>query len=391
MKIMQDIDLQNRRVLIREDFNVPLDDNGNITSDLRIQAALPTIKQALQQDAAVILMSHLGRPEEGKFVEKYSLAPVARRLSELLGQAVPLVNYWQHGVNINSGEVVLLENVRFNAGEKANDAMLAKQLANLCDVFVMDAFATAHRIQASTYGVAEYAPTAVSGPLLQAELAALKKITEQPEKPFVAVVGGAKISTKLTVLEQLLDKVDQLIVGGGIANTFVAAAGHAVGRSLYEPDLVMTAQALMAQAKNNGKQILLPLDVVTATACSATAVAHVKSVGEVAPEEMILDIGPQTAVQYAALLKEAKTIVWNGPIGVFELTSFAAGTKALAKAIATSTAFTVAGGGDTLAAIDKYHFRNNISYISTGGGAFLELLEGKTLSAVAILEQRDKT
>ena len=390
MKTMQDIDLRNKRVLIREDFNVPLDDNGRITSDLRIQAALPTIRSALKQDAAVMLMSHLGRPTEGKFVTKYSLAPVAQRLGELLGQTVRLVNDWHDGVHTKSGEVVLLENVRFNKGEKNNDTKLAKQLASLCDVFVMDAFATAHRVQASTYGVAEYAPIAVAGPLLQAELAALNQITEQPQKPFIAIVGGSKISTKLAVLEKLLDKVDQLIVGGGIANTFIVAAGYDVGRSLYEPDLVTMAEKLMAHAQTSGAQIPLPLDVITATEFSAVATAHVKSISEISAEDMILDVGPKTIEHYASIIKQAKTIVWNGPVGVFELAPFAAGTKALAQTIAASDAFTVAGGGDTLAAIDKYHLRDKISYISTGGGAFLELLEGKTLPAVAMLQQRDK-
>ena len=390
MKRMQNINLKNKRVLIREDLNVPLDDTGNISSDIRIKAALPTIKQALEKGAAVILMSHLGRPEEGVFDSKFSLAPVATRLQELLHQDVKLVSAWQEGLEVKPGEVVLLENVRFNKGEQKNDVALAKQLASLGDVFVMDAFATAHRAQASTYGVAKYAPIACAGPLLQGELDALSKAIEAPAKPFVAIVGGAKVSSKLPVLESLVDKVDQLIVGGGIANTFIAAAGYNVGKSLYEADLISTAKTLMATAKANDAEIPLPIDVVTATTFSADAVAETKLVAEVGDDDMILDIGPKTAALYAQLLQTAKTIVWNGPVGVFELAPFEGGTKALAESIAASSAFTVAGGGDTLAAIDKYALSDKISYISTGGGAFLELLEGKALPAVTILEEKAK-
>ena len=388
MKRMQNIDLKNKRVLIREDLNVPLDNTGNISSDIRIKAALPTINQTLEKGAAVILMSHLGRPEEGVFDSKFSLAPVATRLQELLHKDVKLVNAWQEGLEVKPGEVVLLENVRFNKGEQKNDVALAKQLASLGDVFVMDAFATAHRAQASTSGVAKYAPIACAGPLLQGELDALGKAIEAPAKPFVAIVGGAKVSSKLPVLENLVDKIDQLIVGGGIANTFIAAAGYNVGKSLYEADLISTAKTLMATAKANDAEIPLPIDVVTATTFSADAVAETKLVAEVGDDDMILDIGPKTTVLYAQLLQTAKTIVWNGPVGVFELVPFEGGTKALAESIAASSAFTVAGGGDTLAAIDKYALSDKISYISTGGGAFLELLEGKALPAVTILEEK---
>ena len=388
MKNMQDINLKDKRVLIREDFNVPLSAQGNISSDARIKAALPTIKQALDQGAAVILMSHLGRPAEGKFTAAYSLAVVADCLTQQLKQNVRLVKDWQQGVTIKSGEVILLENVRFNTGEQADEPGVSKQLASLCDVFVMDAFATAHRAQASTHGVAKYAPVVCAGPLLQAELSALSKVIKAPVKPFVAIVGGAKVSTKLPVLENLLNKVEQLIVGGGIANTFIAAAGYNVGRSLYEADLIPTARALIKAAKARGAEIPMPLDVITATECSAMAKAMTKPITAVDDNEMILDIGPQTTQLYAKLLKKAKTIVWNGPVGVFELPPFAQGTKALALAIADSAAFTVAGGGDTLAAIDQYQLNDKISYISTGGGAFLELLEGKVLPAVAILEEK---
>ncbi len=388
MKKIQDINLQGKHVLIREDLNVPLDKKGNISSDLRIKAVLPTIRLALEKGAAVILMSHLGRPEEGKFTAELSLAPVAKRLSELLQQPVELISHWQEGVDVKPGEVVLLENIRFNKGEKANYKVLAQQLAKLCDVFVMDAFATAHRAQASTYGVAEYAPIACAGPLLQAELEALSKAIKHPEKPFVAVVGGAKVSSKLPVLENLIDKVDQLIVGGGIANTFIAAAGYKVGKSLYEKDLLPTAKKLMAIAKSHGAEIPLPIDVVTATTFAENALTETKLIKEVSQDEMILDIGPKTAALYARLLQDAKTIVWNGPVGVFEMAPFAQGTQSLAHAIANSNAFTVAGGGDTLAAIDKYHLSDKISYISTGGGAFLELLEGKALPAVTILQKK---
>lgn len=387
MKTLNDIDLSNKRVLIREDLNVPLDDQGKITSETRLLAALPTIKKVLEEDAAVILMSHLGRPTEGEFDQKYSLQPVAEKLSELLQQPVALARDWQQGLTVAPGDVVLLENVRFNVGEKQDADNLAKQYAQLCDVFVMDAFATAHRAQASTHGVVKFAPLACAGPLLEKEINALQHAIKAPARPFSAVVGGSKVSSKLTVLKNLVDKVDQLIVGGGIANTFIAAAGYSVGKSLYEADLVTEASELMATAKAAGAEIPVPVDVVVATEFSATAVATVKAVDEVTDDEMILDIGPQTADLYAKLLKASKTIVWNGPVGVFELAPFEQGTKALAKAIANSSAFTVAGGGDTLSAIEKYHVSDKISYISTGGGAFLELLEGKTLPALAILQK----
>jgi phosphoglycerate kinase len=385
---MQQIDLQNKRVLIREDLNVPLNQEGEITSDLRIQAALPTIKAALAQQAAVILMSHLGRPTEGQFEAEYSLAPVAKKLSALLQQPVKLIVNWQNGVDVKPGEVVLLENVRFNKGEAKDDDALAKQYASLCDVFVMDAFATAHRAQASTHGVAKYAPAACAGPLLEQEIDALEKALANPQKPFVAIVGGSKVSSKLTVLKNLINKVDQLIVGGGIANTFIAAAGYNVGKSLYEADLIDQADALMQQAKARGASIPLPIDVVVATEFSADAETEIKLLNEIDDEDRILDIGPQTTKAYAKILQTSKTIVWNGPVGVFELAPFEQGTKAVATAIAESKAFTVAGGGDTLAAIEKYQVSNKISYISTGGGAFLELLEGKALPAITILNKK---
>ncbi len=388
MKLMQQIDLQNKRVLIREDLNVPLNQEGEITSDLRIQAALPTIKAALAQQAAVILMSHLGRPTEGQFEAEYSLAPVAKKLSALLQQPVKLIVNWQNGVDVKPGEVVLLENVRFNKGEAKDDDALAKQYASLCDVFVMDAFATAHRAQASTHGVAKYAPAACAGPLLEQEIDALEKALANPQKPFVAIVGGSKVSSKLTVLKNLINKVDQLIVGGGIANTFIAAAGYNVGKSLYEADLIDQADALMQQAKARGASIPLPIDVVVATEFSADAETEIKLLNEIDDEDRILDIGPQTTKAYAKILQTSKTIVWNGPVGVFELAPFEQGTKAVATAIAESKAFTVAGGGDTLAAIEKYQVSNKISYISTGGGAFLELLEGKALPAITILNKK---
>jgi len=388
VKLMQQIDLQNKRVLIREDLNVPLNQEGEITSDLRIQAALPTIKAALAQQAAVILMSHLGRPTEGQFEAEYSLAPVAKKLSALLQQPVKLIVNWQNGVDVKPGEVVLLENVRFNKGEAKDDDALAKQYASLCDVFVMDAFATAHRAQASTHGVAKYAPAACAGPLLEQEIDALEKALANPQKPFVAIVGGSKVSSKLTVLKNLINKVDQLIVGGGIANTFIAAAGYNVGKSLYEADLIDQADALMQQAKARGASIPLPIDVVVATEFSADAETEIKLLNEIDDEDRILDIGPQTTKAYAKILQTSKTIVWNGPVGVFELAPFEQGTKAVATAIAESKAFTVAGGGDTLAAIEKYQVSNKISYISTGGGAFLELLEGKALPAITILNKK---
>ena len=383
---MADVDLSGKRVFIREDLNVPVAD-GKVTSDARIRAALPTIKAALAANAAVMLVSHLGRPTEGQPEEKFSMQPVADHLSELLGREVPLVQDWIDGVDVAPGDVVLLENVRFLAGEKACDAGLARKMAALCDVFVMDAFGTAHRAQASTYGVAEYAPVACAGPLLSGELDALAKAMDDPARPFVAIVGGSKVSTKLTVLESLADVVDCLIVGGGIANTFIAAAGHEVGKSLYEADMLDTARQLANNSKDRA-DIPVPDDVIVATEFSADATATTKLIEDVTADELILDIGPQTAERFAEILQSAGTIIWNGPVGVFEFDSFGEGTKVLAEAIAKSPAFSVAGGGDTLAAIDKYGVRDRISYISTGGGAFLEFVEGKKLPAVAILEKR---
>lgn len=385
---MQDLDLNNQRVLIREDLNVPIK-NGIVTNDKRIEAALPTIKQAMKAGAKIMLMSHLGRPEEGHYDAQYSLEPVANRLSELLGHNVKLVENWLEQVpQVQSGEVVLLENVRFNRGEKNNDSDLAQQMAAMCDVFVMDAFGTAHRAQASTYGVAQFAKIACAGPLLVSELNALDKIFKEPKPPLMAIVGGSKVSTKLTVLKHLFERVECLIVGGGIANTFIAAAGYNVGQSLFEPDLVDQAQELMVMAKARNIQLPIPIDVVTAKEFSDTAQAQVKAVDQVADDDFILDIGPQTAQQYASLANSAGTIVWNGPVGVFEIPAFANGTKALSQAIAQSEAFSVAGGGDTLAAIDQFNIADNVSYISTGGGAFLEYLEGKKLPAIDILQKR---
>jgi len=383
---MGEVDLAGKRVLIREDLNVPVAD-GMVTSDARIRAALPTIQAALDAGAAVMLMSHLGRPTEGRADAQFSLAPVAARLGELLGTEVSLVTDWIDGVDAEPGTVILLENVRFLPGEKACDDGLARKMAALCDVFVMDAFGTAHRAQASTYGVAKFAPVSCAGPLLSGELEALAKALDNPARPMVAIVGGSKVSTKLTVLEALGNVVDQLIVGGGIANTFIAAAGHHVGESLHEPDMLDTASALAANDQDRA-EIPVPDDVVVADSFSVDATATTRSVTEVAPNELILDIGPKTAARFAALLKDAGTIIWNGPVGVFEFDQFGDGTRVLAEAIADSTAFSVAGGGDTLAAIDKYGVADRISYISTGGGAFLEFVEGKALPAVAILEDR---
>ena len=389
MKYMNDLDLKNKRVLIREDFNVPIDAQGNITSDARIQAALPTIKRALEKGAAVILMSHLGRPTEGEYDPSASLAPIAKRLSQLLHQDIPLITDWENGVTVQSGHVVLLENVRLNKGENADDPQLAQKMAALCDVFVMDAFATAHRAQASTHGVATYAPIACAGPLLQQELDAFDKVMKRPVHPLIAIVGGSKVSTKLELLKNLLHCVDQLIVGGGIANTFIAAAGFNVGKSLYENDFLPVARELILQAKARGADIPIPTDVVvTSDEISPHAKAIIKNITDVLDNERILDIGPKTAAHYAQMLEGAGTIVWNGPVGVFELAQFEQGTHALAKAIAASSAFTVAGGGDTLAAIEKYGVADQISYISTGGGAFLELLEGKRLPGVTVLNER---
>jgi len=384
---MADQALAGKRVMIREDLNVPVD-GGVVTSDARIRAALPTIRAAVEQGARVILLSHLGRPKEGEFSAENSLAPVATRLGELLGQPVRLQRDWLDGVECAPGEVVLCENVRFNKGEKKDDETLARRMAALCDVFVMDAFGTAHRAEASTHGVARFAPIACAGPLLVGELEALERALAHPARPLVAIVAGSKVSTKLTVLESLLAKVDKLIVGGGIANTFLAATGVAVGKSLHEPDMLDTARALLAQAKARGADIPLPTDVVVATEFAPTAIATVKPVAAVGADELILDIGPQTAAVLAQMLQSAGTILWNGPVGVFEFDQFGGGTRVIAEAIARSPAFSLAGGGDTLAAIEKYGVEQGISYISTGGGAFLEFVEGKTLPAVAALEAR---
>ena len=384
---MADLDLRDKRVLIREDLNVPVED-GVISSDARIRAAVPSLRAAVSAGARVIVMSHLGRPKEGEFSAEDSLAPVAVRLGELLGRSVRLQRDWLDGVECAPGEVVLCENVRFNKGEKKDDEVLARRMAALSDVFVMDAFGTAHRAEASTHGVARFAPIACAGPLLVGELDALSRALARPARPLVAIVAGSKVSTKLTVLESLLGKVDKLIVGGGIANTFLAANGIEVGKSLHEPDMLDTARALLGQAAARGAEIPLPTDVVVAEEFSPTAVATVRPVGEVRPHELILDIGPQTAARFAGLLAGAGTILWNGPVGVFEFDQFGGGTETLAKAIAASPAFSLAGGGDTLAAIEKYGVAGGISYISTGGGAFLEFVEGKTLPAVAMLESR---
>lgn len=383
---MSDVDLAGKRVLIREDLNVPIS-GGKVTSDARILASLPTIRYALDAGAAVMLMSHLGRPKEGRPDPESSLRPVAEYLSSALQRQVPLLEDWIDGVTVHPGQVVVLENVRYLKGETASDEGLARRMAALCDVFVMDAFGTAHRAQASTYGVAKFAPIACAGPLLIAELTALAKALDHPAKPFVAVVGGSKVSTKLTVLETLAGRVDQLIVGGGIANTFIAAAGHRVGKSLHEADMLDTARALM-QRGSAGSSVPIPTDVVVAREFSATANAEVKAVDKVEDDDLILDIGPQTAASYARLIAQAGTIIWNGPVGVFEFDQFGEGTRVLAEAIADSEAFSLAGGGDTLAAIEKYGVTSGISYISTGGGAFLEFVEGKKLPAVEILEQR---
>ena len=383
---MSDVELSGKRVFIREDLNVPVAD-GVVTSDARIRAALPTIKAALDANAAVMLVSHLGRPTEGQPEDKFSLQPVADHLGKLLERDVPLIKDWIDGVEVEPGNVVLLENVRFLEGEKKCDETLSKKMAALCDVFVMDAFGTAHRAQASTYGIGEYAPVACAGPLLATELDALAKALDNPALPFVAIVGGSKVSTKLTVLDALADKVDTLIVGGGIANTFIAAEGHDVGKSLYEADMLDTARELAAN-KDDRAEIPVPTDVVCADDFSADAAATTKGVEAVSANEMILDIGPETAVRFAEILENAGTIIWNGPVGVFEFDAFGNGTKVLAEAIAASDAFSVAGGGDTLAAIDKYGVRDGISYISTGGGAFLEFVEGKTLPAVEMVERR---
>ncbi|MDK4198060.1 phosphoglycerate kinase [Pseudomonas sp. HR1] len=379
---MSDLDLKGKRVLIREDLNVPVKE-GQIKSDARLVAALPTLKLALEKGAAVIVCSHLGRPTEGEFSEENSLAPVAAYLSKALGREVPLVKDYLDGVQVEPGQLVLLENVRFNAGEKKNADELAKKYAALCDIFVMDAFGTAHRAEGSTHGVAKFAKVAAAGPLLAAELDALGKALGNPARPMAAIVAGSKVSTKLDVLNSLAQICDQLIVGGGIANTFLAAAGYKVGRSLYEADLVDTAKAIAAKVS-----VPLPVDVVVAKEFAETAQATTKSINDVADDDMILDIGPVSAQQFADLLKSAKTILWNGPVGVFEFDQFGEGTRTLAQAIADSDAFSIAGGGDTLAAIDKYGIGEKVSYISTGGGAFLEFVEGKVLPAVEVLQQR---
>ena len=384
---MTDLDLSGKRVLIRQDLNVPIED-GRITSEQRITASLPTLKHALEQGAAVMVTSHLGRPTEGQWSQENSLQPVADRLAALLGRDVPLVRDWVDGVALQPGQIVLLENCRMNVGEGKDDEALAKKYAALCDVFVMDAFGTAHRAQASTHGVIRFAPVAAGGPLLMAELDALAKALKAPATPLLAIVAGSKVSTKLELLSSLVGKVDQLIVGGGIANTFIAAAGHAVGKSLYEPDLLDTARQIVADARARGAEIPLPVDVVVAKQFLPEAEASVKAVDAVAEDDLILDIGPQTAANYAQLIAKAGTVVWNGPVGVFEFASFSKGTEALARAIAASSAYSIAGGGDTLAAVDKFGIAAQVSYISTGGGAFLEFLEGKTLPAVAALEAR---
>jgi len=384
---MTDTDLRNKRVLIREDLNVPVH-AGVVTSDARIRAALATIRYALDQHAKVFVVSHLGRPQEGQEDPALSLAPVAARLSELLGKPVPLRKQWLEGIDCAAGTAVLCENVRFNKGEKQDDESLSRRMAALCEVFVMDAFGTAHRAEASTHGVARYAPVACAGPLLVGELEALERALQQPARPLVAVVGGSKVSTKLLVLEALLERVDQLIVGGGIANTFLAATGVHVGRSLCETEMLDVARRLLDKARARGALIPLPTDVVVGKEFAATAHADVRPVGEVRADEMILDIGPDTADRCSALLQTAGTIIWNGPVGVFEFEQFGEGTRTIAQAIARGKAFSLAGGGDTLAAIEKYGVEDGISYISTGGGAFLEFVEGKTLPAVAVLEER---
>ncbi|HTJ20296.1 MAG TPA: phosphoglycerate kinase [Steroidobacteraceae bacterium] len=387
---MTDLDLRGKRVLIREDLNVPVHD-GVVTSDARIRASLPTIQHARTAGARVLVMSHLGRPEEGVYDEEFSLAPVAKRLGELLGVKIRLEKDWLGGVEAGVGEVVLLENVRFNKGEKKDKEDLAKRMAELCDIYVMDAFGTAHRAEASTHGVARFAKVACAGPLLMNELIALETALESPKRPLIAIVAGSKVSTKLTVLESLLGKVDKLIVGGGIANTFLLAEGYGVGKSLVEAEMVDIARGLLQKSAELKVEIPLPSDVVVAKEFAASAEADVKAVGNVAAEEMILDIGPDTAERFARMLHDAGTVVWNGPVGVFEFDQFGEGTRTLAQAIARSPAFSIAGGGDTLAAIEKYRVEDDISYISTGGGAFLEFLEGKKLPAVAVLEERAKS
>ena len=380
--------LAGKRVFIRADLNVPFDDAGNITEDTRIRASVPGIKLALDAGAAVMVTSHLGRPTEGVLNAEDSLAPVAKRLSELLGMNVPVIQNWVEGVSVQPGQLVLLENCRVNKGEKKNDPDLSKKMAALCDVYANDAFGTAHRAEATTHGIAQYAPVACAGPLLQAELEALGKALHNPKRPLVAIVGGSKVSTKLSILQSLADKVDQLIVGGGIANTFMLAAGLPIGKSLAEPDQIGEARAVMEKMQARGAAVPIPVDVVCATEFSPTAVATTKDAKSVSADDMILDIGPKTAAQLAEILKQAGTIVWNGPVGVFEFEQFAGGTQTVSKAIADSAGFSIAGGGDTLAAIAKFGITEQVGYISTGGGAFLEFLEGKVLPAVDVLQQR---
>lgn len=382
---------QNRRVFVRADMNVPQNADGSITEDTRIRASVPCLQMALEAGAAVMVTSHLGRPTEGDYTPKDSLAPVAKRLGELLGREVSLVQDWIDGVDVMPGQIVMLENCRLNVGEKKNDETLARKMAQLCDIYVNDAFGTAHRAEGTTYGIAQFAPIACAGPLLSAEIDAIEKALTAPKRPLIAIVAGSKVSTKLSILESLARNVDQLIVGGGIANTFMLAAGHNIGKSLAEHDLVKDAKSVMDAMKARGAEVPIPTDVVTAKTFAADAVATVKQATEVAEDDLILDIGPETAQKLASQLKQAGTIVWNGPVGVFEFSAFEQGTKTIAKAVAESSAFSIAGGGDTLAAIAKYGIEKNVGYISTGGGAFLEILEGKTLPALSILSQRAAT
>lgn len=382
---------QNRRVFVRADMNVPQNADGSITDDTRIRASVPCLQMALEAGAAIMVTSHLGRPTEGDYTPKDSLAPVAKRLGELLGREVTLVQDWIEGVEVMPGQIVMLENCRLNVGEKKNDETLARKMAKLCDIYVNDAFGTAHRAEGTTYGIAQFAPIACAGPLLSAEIDAIEKALTAPKRPLIAIVAGSKVSTKLSILESLARNVDQLIVGGGIANTFMLAAGHNIGKSLAEHDLVKDAKSVMDAMKARGAEVPIPTDVVTAKTFAADAVATVKQASEVAEDDLILDIGPETAQKLAGQLKQAGTIVWNGPVGVFEFSAFEQGTKTIAKAVAESSAFSIAGGGDTLAAIAKYGIEKNVGYISTGGGAFLEILEGKTLPALSILSQRAAT
>ena len=382
---------QNRRVFVRADMNVPQNVDGSITEDTRIRASVPCLQMALEAGAAVMVTSHLGRPTEGDYTPKDSLAPVAKRLGELLGREVSLVQDWIDGVDVMPGQIVMLENCRLNVGEKKNDETLARKMAKLCDIYVNDAFGTAHRAEGTTYGIAQFAPIACAGPLLSAEIDAIEKALTAPKRPLIAIVAGSKVSTKLSILESLARNVDQLIVGGGIANTFMLAAGHNIGKSLAEHDLVKDAKSVMDAMKARGAEVPIPTDVVTAKTFAPDAVATVKQASEVAEDDLILDIGPETAQKLASQLKQAGTIVWNGPVGVFEFSAFEKGTKTIAKAVAESSAFSIAGGGDTLAAIAKYGIEKNVGYISTGGGAFLEILEGKTLPALSILSQRAAT